>query len=106
MVFCLDTFSLWCRIKKQLWDQDILDWVAGLHPAGQLGFSLKRLILLVQTRFFVAFKCTIQLVAGFPSVKYFLLRNVGKEGKQFPNDCFKPNKTCEQHGSGWNEIAN
>lgn len=40
------------------------------------------------------------------TLKYFLLRNIGKEGKQLPNDCFKPNKTCEQHGSFWNEIAN
>lgn len=68
VLFCLGTFSLWYGIKKQLWDQDILD------------------------RWYIP-----QLVVGFPSVKYFLLRNMGKEGKQFPNDCFRPNKTCEQH---------
>lgn len=104
--FCLGTFSLWCWIKKQLWDQHILDWVAGLYPAGQLDFSLKKLVLLVWTWFFVVFKCMIQLVAEFLTVKYFLLKNIEKEGKQLPNDCFKPNETCEQHGSCWNEIAN
>jgi len=27
MVFCFGTFSLWCRIQKQLQDQNIHDWV-------------------------------------------------------------------------------
>lgn len=105
VLFCLSTFPLWCRIKQQLWDQDILNWVPGGHPSGQLNFLLKRFIL-VQTWFSVGFKRMMLLVAVLCFVKCFLLRNIGKEGKQFPNDCLKPNKTCEQYGSYWNEIAN
>lgn len=59
-VLFLVFFLCWCRIKKQLLDQDKLKWVSGLHPAGSLTEKVDPRYSLV----LVGLKCTMQLVIG------------------------------------------
>jgi len=65
-LFCFWYFFLcWCRIKKQLLDQDKLNWVSGLHPAGlHPAGSLTEKVDPHYSLVLVGLKCTMQLVIG------------------------------------------